>query len=329
MNNRLNKLIQVGVFFIVTIFVVSSASVIASLPSRTPFSSMTKTMVPISGSSKDETELKYYIEENLDTGLDVCGPSVWKSAIRLTQDEIAAYSDWTMTKVNVAFMADHGCPWIDIRIYIFDKGNQTHAGPLIVNDTTYTLDVTGVTTIPLVTLVNLSGHEELWVAVEWYDIGYGPYAWLDTLTAGGAVDGKGDWYYLNNAWGEIQTGGADYDGNWGIGAIIEGAGMAQLAIGNIKGPIGIKANVSNVGGDVANNVQWSITVTGGMLKRVNASAMGTVATLTPATSTPIHLKAFIGFGKISIVITARAENALEITVEKTAFLIGPLVVGIR
>ena len=66
------------------------------------------------------------------------------------------------------FHADNGCPTIGVKIYIYDKGTtETKPGAVIVSDTTATLDTTGVTTIPLVTPVNLSGHEELWVAVEW------------------------------------------------------------------------------------------------------------------------------------------------------------------
>jgi len=287
------------------------------------------------GPTRDETELKYFNEDNLTQVIGIQGgaaPYIWKTAIKLTQAEMAAYTDWTMTKVDVAMSADNGVPSIGVRIYIYDKGTATRPGTKIVNDTTYTLDVTGVTTIPLVTPVNLSGHEELWVAVEWTQMEEGPgayYAWLDTLTAGGAVDGKGDWYYLNNAWGEIQTGGADYDGNWGIGAIIEGAGMAQLAIGNIKGPIGIKADVQNAGTVDANNVQWTITVTGGLLKRVNTTATGTSPSLVASTSLPISVGMFFGFGKISIVITAKAQNAIEVSASKSAFLLGPMVIGIK
>jgi hypothetical protein len=295
---------------------------------KTLFSSIEVQWI-LSDSSRGEIELKYYEEEGLSTMIDVCGPSVWKAAIRLTQDEIAAYADWTLTKVNVAFPSYGECPWINVRLYIYGKGNvYAQPGSLIVNDTTYTLDTAGVTTIPLVTPVNLSGHEELWVAVEWYDIGYGPYAVLDTLT-GPAVDGKGDWYYLNNAWGEIQTAGADYDGNWGIGAIVEGEGLTELTIGNIKGPIGVKADVSNTGVNDATNVEWSIQVTGGLLGRVNASATGTSVSLVAGSSLPISVGAFIGFGKISIVITAKAQNSLDASTTKSAFLLGPFVVGIR
>ncbi len=176
--------------------------------------------------------------------------------------------------------------------------------------------------------LNLISIKELWVAVEWYDIGCGPYAWLDTTT-GPHVPQKGDWCYLNNAWGEIYTGGADYDGNWGIGAIIEGTNHTELLIGNIKGPTGIKTDVSNIGESDAHNVQWSITVTGGILKHIDATASGTMATLAAGASTPISLRTFIGFGKINIGVNAKAQNANEVLATKTAFLLGPFVVRIK
>jgi hypothetical protein len=331
MKNNTNKFLKAGlVICIAAMFIGTSAAAIANTPEKISFASTEKTAT-LSGPSRDEIELKYYMEEGLSQVIGINNPVIWKTAIRLTQDEMAAYMDWTLTKVNVAFSADNGCPTIDIKIYIYNKGTTpTKPGAVIVSDTTYTLDTTGVTTIPLVTPVNLTGHDELWVAVEWHQILPSGvyYAWLDTLT-GPAVDGKGDWMYLNNAWSEIQTGGPDYDGNWGIGAIVEGAGLAELSIGNIKGPMGIKADVSNIGVNDANNVQWSIDVTGGLLKMVNKTATGTAATLAAGASTPASLGTFIGFGKISIVITATAQNAIEVSATKSAFLLGPFVIGIK
>lgn len=328
MENRTSKLTKAGILFIVAILIVSSVTVMASTSAKAPFSSMTK-MVALSDSSKGETELKYYEEEGLSTVIGVCGDDYWKIGIRLTQMEMAAYMDWTLTKVNVAFSADNGCPYIDARIYIFDEGDETHPGSIIVNDTVVRLNTTGVHTIPLVTPVNLSNHNELWVAVEWRDnFSFDYYAWLDTIT-GPHVPKKGDFYYLNSAWGEIYTGGADYDGNWGIGAIIEGPGAAQLAIGNIKGPLGITAEIQNIGGYDATNVAWSITASGGLFRRLNVTGTGTIASLVAGASTVISVGIFFGFGKIDIVISAKAQNALEVTVTKYGFLLGPFVLQIK
>jgi hypothetical protein len=336
MKNNANKFLKAGIAIcIAVLFVGTSAAAIPNTPEKISFASTEKTAT-LYGPTRDEVELKYYMPDGLSQSIGIqggTGPYIWKTAIRLTQDEMAAYTDWTMTKVNVAFDYDNGLTVpMDIKIYIYDKGTTpTKPGAVIVSDTTATLDVSDIITVPLVTPVNLSGHDELWVAVEWTQIDPGPgvyYAVLDTLT-GPAVDQKGDFYFLNNAWGEIQTGGAEYDGNWGIGAIIEGAGLAELSIGNIKGPMGIKADVSNIGVNDANNVQWSIFVTGGLLKMVNKTATGTAATLAAGASTPASLATFIGFGKISIVITATAQNANAVSATKSAFLLGPFVIGIK
>jgi hypothetical protein len=293
------------------------------------FSATTK-MKALSDSSHAETELKYYTEENLDVLLMVtCGhPCYWKSAIRLTQDEMAIYKNWTLTKVNVAFSTEGGCPAVDIRIYIYDKGTNTHPGPIIVNDTTYTLDSTGVTTIPLVTEVNLSGHDELWVAVDWYQFfPWGGYAWMDTIS-GPHIQNKSDFFY-GGSWQQVHVSSPSFDGRWGIGAIIEGTGFAELSISDIEGPMGITAKVSNIGGKPADNVEWSIGVTGGILKMVSKTATGIAPTLAVGTSTPISLRPFIGLGKIAIIITAKAQNALEVSATKSGFLLGPFIVGIR
>jgi len=334
MKNNTKKFLKAGlVMCIAALFVGTSAAAIGNMPEKLSLTSTKKTAT-LFGPLRDEVELKYYMEEGLSSVIGITGgtgPWVWKSAIRLTQDEMAAYTDWTMTDVNVACSIDE-LPnlTMDIRIYIYDKGTtSTKPGAIIVNDTTAILDTTGTTRVPLVTPVDLAGHDELWVAVEWtqYDTGV-HYAWMDTLT-GPAVDGKGDWIYLNAAWTETQTFGANFDGNWGIGAIIEGAGLAELSIGNIKGPIGIKADLSNIGSNVANNIQWSISVTGGILKMINKTATGTAATLNAGATTPMSLGLFLGFGKISIVIAADAQNANAVSTTKSAFVLGPLVIGIK
>ena len=299
---------------------------------NTPFVSMTKTMTPASSSSRGETELKYYNEQNLSIPMSIpCGsPITWQTAIRLTQLEIAPYMNWTITKINVAFYGESACKSIDIRIYIYENGTPTHPGNLIVNDTAYTLDTTGVTTISLLTSVNLCDYEIVWIAVEWYQVQSQPglyYAWMDTLS-GPAVDGKGDWYSQNNIWSETQNGGPDYDGNWGISAIIEGEGVTELAIGDISGPLGLRTNVSNIGADDAMDLQWSILLTGGLFNHINMTTTGTKTLLAVGESLPIHSRVPFGFGKITIMITAKATNTLQISITRNAFVVGPFVLKI-
>lgn len=335
MKNNTKKFLKAGlVMCIAALFIGTSAVAITINPEKIAFASTKKT-ANLTNPTRDEVELKYYDEANLDQVIGLSGgtpPYIWKSAIRLTQDEMAPYADWNLTKVNVAFSADNGQAEIDVQIFIYDKGtSSTKPGAVIVSDTTAHLDTTGVTTIPLTTPVDLAGHEEIWVAVQWTQTEAGPgvyYAWLDTLS-GPHVTDKSDFCNLGSGWTQLHIALPSADGRWGIGAIVEGAGLAELSIGNIKGPMGIKADVSNIGANVANNLEWSIAVTGGILKKVDKSNTGTAATLAAGASTPISLGTFIGFGKISIVITAKAQNALEVSATKSAFLLGPFVLSIK
>lgn len=330
MKNNTRKFLKAGLVICIAALFVGTSTAAITNPEKIGFASIEQ-KANVSSPTRDQVELKYYAEENLDQVIGLTGtmPAVWKTAIRLTQDEMAPYADWTMTSVNVAFSGDNGQPEIDIKIYIYDKGTtSTKPGPVIVSDTTYHLDTTGVTNIPLVTPVDLAGHEELWVAVEWTQTETGSYyAWIDTLS-GPHVTDKSDFVFLGT-WQQLHDALPEVDGRWGIGAIVEGTGLAELSIGNIKGPMGIKADVSNIGANPANNAEWSIGVTGGILKMVNKSATGTAATIAAGASIPISLGTFMGFGKISIVITAKAQNALQVSATKSAFLFGPFVLSIK
>jgi hypothetical protein len=333
MKSNTKNFLKAGlVICIAALFVATSATAITSNPEK--LVSMKKTSNLFSP-ARDEIELKYYAEENLDQVIGLSGgtpPYIWQTAIRLTQDEMGPYADWTMKSVNVAFAGDQGQSEIDIKVIIYDKGTtSTKPGPIIVQDTTAHLDTTGVTNVPLVTTVDLTGHEELWVAIEWTQTEPGPgvyYAWIDTLS-GPHVPDKSDFCKLGSSWTQLHIALPEVDGRWGIGAVVEGTGLAELSIGNIKGPMGIKADVSNIGVNPANNVEWSIAVTGGLLKRVNATATGTAATLAAGASTPLSVGTFIGFGKISIAITAKAQNAIQVSITKSAFLLGPFVLSIK
>jgi len=278
-------------------------------------------------SSRDQIELKYYDPNTL---IYICGwvepPGLWKEAIRLTQTELAPYRTWNLTQVVIGFGENPSQGPMNVRIYVYEKGNATHPGSIIVNDTTATLNGTSLITVPLVTPVSLADHDEIWVAVEWIQTDWmtHDYAFVD---AGPAVKGKGDWiFFYNNLWQELQPA---LDSNWALGAVVEGQGLAPLEITNIKGPIGVKADIQNTGNVDALNVAWSIVVNGGILGRVNETGTGTDATLVAHGTLPISEPLFIGFGNINIVIRAQATNAVAVTETKSAFLLGPFVIRIK
>ncbi|HER45548.1 MAG TPA: hypothetical protein ENO12_01885 [Thermoplasmatales archaeon] len=319
---------QAAVVIALSILMIGSTSGLtaATTPQTTAFSSAISS-TSFSQPVREEVELCYYDPEGLVNVIgveDVEVPFKWQSAIRLTTEELGPYADWTLTKVNAGYSADNGQFECYATVIIYDKGDATHPGPIIVNDTTYHFDSSGVHTIPLLTPVPLEGYEELWVSVEWEQTEQNVY--LALMDEGPAVDGKGDWGFDGN-WSELQIYGLDY--NWAIGAIVEGEGNAALSILNIQGPVGVNAEVKNIGSVPAMNMDWSIVVTGGILKKVNKTATGTVANIAVDATEAISLGMFFGLGKIQITITAQAENAVAVSVTKSAVILGPIVIGIK
>lgn len=334
MKSNSGKLLKAGVVLCIAALFIGTSTAAMVEPSSTTTFTKTKAATGINHSSRDQIELKYYDPNTLSNVIGISSssphpPYVWKEAIRLTQTELSIYKTWNITQVVIGFGEDVNEGPMNITVYIYAKGTATHPGSVIVHDTHAILNGTDLLLVPLVTPVSLSptGRDEVWVAVEWtQNVEATHYAFVDS---GPAADGKGDWIYLNNVWTEIQSGSNPIDSNWALGAVVEGQGLATIAIGNIKGPLGIKADVQNTGDVDAMNVAWSISVTGGILGLVNKTVPGTATTLAAHGTLPISLPMFIGFGKINIVIKAQATNAMAVTATKSAFLLGLFVIGIK
>ena len=90
---------------------------------------------------------------------------------------------------------------------------------------------------------------------------------------------------------------------------------AELEIGDIKGGLfQISSSITNIGGADATNVDWSINVDG--LVFIGKEITGSESTLAASDSIDTIDKPFIGFGPVTITITANADGLEEIT--KTA-----------
>jgi hypothetical protein len=82
-----------------------------------------------------------------------------------------------------------------------------------------------------------------------------------------------------------------------------------IEITGITGGLGVTAEISNTGSAPATNVPWTITVTGGLLKRINVNKGDTILTLNHGDSTTVKTGPFLGFGKITIQVTAGTATA--------------------
>ena len=316
---------KAGVLLIAAFFVVASSAVIADTAENTTFVSVESSAI-LGNLPRDEEEISYYDPDTLNMVVGITGggpPYIWQSAIRLTQDELALYAGWEMTKVIVALSCEEQAEvWATLIIY--GEGSSLAPGPIIYEDADLYFDATAFHTIELSEPIALDDHEEIWISMEWeqtVEPGHIPYC-----DGGPAVDGKGDWIYLNNMWQEMQP---SIDSNWGMGGIVEGEGQAELSILNIKGPIGVNAEVKNIGDVDANNLEYTMTVTGGILKLINKTVPGSKTVLASGATEAIGSGLILGLGPITIEITANADNAAEVTVTKTAFVLGILVIGIK
>jgi len=104
---------------------------------------------------------------------------------------------------------------------------------------------------------------------------------------------------------------------------------AYLTISIKKFSIGrIKASIKNTGESSVSLVNWSISVTGGALKRIDAKANGKLVYLDTGESAPISTaKRSIkrGFGRISITVTAIVgEDTFELTAK--GFVFGRIII---
>jgi hypothetical protein len=106
------------------------------------------------------------------------------------------------------------------------------------------------------------------------------------------------------------------------------ASQPVLEIGSIIGGLGIKSSLKNTGYGAATNVEWTITLDG-KLVFVGKSSDGTFMTIAAEGEETIKTGFILGFSKINIVITAKAQNALEVSATKSALLLGPFVVRIK
>ena len=321
---------KAGVLLIAAFMVLSTSAVMADTAEKTPFTA-TESSAMISNQGnlpRDGEEIKYYNPDTLTHVIGLSGgtpPYYWYSAIRFTQDELAPYAGWDLTKVNVALSCDNGQTEVWAKLTIWGEGTATQPGSIVYEDDTLYFDASGFHIIEISTPIALDDHDEIWIGIEWEQTEEGAY--IPFTDDGPAVDGKGDWCNLGSGWDELQDFDLDY--NWGMGGIVEGAGKAELAIQNVEGPIGVKAEVKNIGEVAASNLEYTMTVTGGILGFINKTVPGSKPTLDPSAIESITSGLLLGFGNIVIEITANADNAVEVTETKTGFVLGILVIGIE
>jgi len=100
----------------------------------------------------------------------------------------------------------------------------------------------------------------------------------------------------------------------------------ELEISTVKGGFGkVSANLLNSGTLPAENIEWTITVQGGLLKRINVTTTGVISLLDIDSNTNLATDELIfGLGNVTITITALYCDK-KIT---SGFVLGPLVLKV-
>ena len=316
MISKNNILKRAGVLMIAAVMVLSISAVTANTmndqSSKTTMLSVVDMMdyIPQSQMNIFDEDWIHFDDGNTEWGIGLSGGGTFEGAIRITPDELGDYDGWILTVVKFCH-PESGTHSGDIKIYA--SGTSTSPGALITSEP-YTVTGADWFEIPLSNPVILNANEDVWVSVEVthaageYPLGVDP---------GPAVDGKGDWVYAGD-WEELQNiPNADLDVNWNIWAKVEGELPDEpiLDILSISGGIGVSAIIANNGTADATDVEWTITVTGGILGLINKTANGTISTLAVGAEEIVKSGLFFGLGTISVTVTAICTGSSD---EETA-----------
>ncbi len=94
--------------------------------------------------------------------------------------------------------------------------------------------------------------------------------------------------------------------------------LFQILEFTVQSGLGVKLNIKNNGTSDASNVEWQISVKGGIIGLIDFTEIGTIDSIAPGQSVKVGTRIFFGFGKIEI--TVKIGEATE-TVDGTQLFI--------
>ncbi len=108
-------------------------------------------------------------------------------------------------------------------------------------------------------------------------------------------------------------------------------GTPKLTIESIRGRINkISVVIKNSGDQDAKSVNWSISVTGGILKRIDLRSTGTISALSTGSQTTVLTDRIpLGIGRLQITVTVGCPGSEPVTQTARGFKLLFFVVGVR
>jgi hypothetical protein len=149
--------------------------------------------------------------------------------------------------------------------------------------------------------------------------------WLGPYSSGATVGLKHTWNFVGDY--SIKVKAKDPEGlqsDWSGTATIGIVAMPRIEIGKISGSFGsLSAEIKNVGAGGASNVNWSISLNGGLVI-LGRDASGTFSKILPGFSPKAKTGFVFGVGSVDILVTAGDAEKTA-----TATLLGPFILNIK
>ena len=152
--------------------------------------------------------------------------------------------------------------------------------------------------------------------------GNGESDWMGPYTSGAAISASHSW----SAGGtyEVKVKAKDifnYESDWSSRLFVTIIGpKANLSIGTFTGGLlKISTEVKNIGEVPATNIQWTITITGGVILS-GQTQTGNITTLDVNTTGSLLDSPILGFGQVTITVTVNADGIPEMLKTANGFV---------
>lgn len=132
-------------------------------------------------------------------------------------------------------------------------------------------------------------------------------------------------WFLRNSWGPAWGENGYMRIEYGVCKVGYGACYVEYPARTLLevsgGPLGLNVGFRNVGNRTTTEIQWNITMKGGLLGMINATTGSTISSLDPGVVTHERFPQ-LGFGPVDISITAFPVNAGRLSKHVDAYLFG-------
>ncbi len=308
-----------ALLLLIIITLVVSTSISALPPENTPVSQHPKqnqTNTQTTPQTTDTIWVGYDNGINHDSvGLKGGGTFEW--GIRLTPEELRPYAG---NKISI-IRHHHGLmgkdePYTtsgDVRIY--DEGTTIKPGALLTSEQ-YTVTEIGWYDVTLTESIPIPAGKDLWITLtSAHSQGQFPAG----CDPGPMVPEKGGFITMDGeTWHELTEYKMDF--NWNLQAGFE----EPLEIIDIKGGIGVSAEVKNINDGPVSNICWNITITGGILGLVDKNKGETIPQLASEEVVTIKSGLVLGLGSINVTVSIKSDEGVTKR-QDSGMIIGPFV----